>query len=56
LTPLTAFGFGAVINLIGLPFALPYFAALDQILKADLTVTDSVTVKSVTILRMRFRS
>jgi hypothetical protein len=33
-----------VINLIGLPFALPYFAALDQILEADLTATDSVTV------------
>ena len=42
LTPLKAFGLGAVINIIGLPFALPYFAALDQILKADLTVADSV--------------
>jgi len=42
LTPLKAFGIGAVINIIGLPFALPYFAALDQILKADLSVTDSV--------------
>ncbi len=42
LTPLKAFGIGAIINLIGLPFALPYFAALDQILKADLPVTDSV--------------
>jgi cytochrome c biogenesis protein CcdA len=28
---------GAGINLIGLPFAIPYFAAIDQILKADLT-------------------
>lgn len=44
LTPLKAFGIGAVINLIGLPFALPYFAALDQILKADLTVADSMLV------------
>ena len=44
LTPLKAFGIGATINIIGLPFALPYFAALDQILKADLTVTDSVMV------------
>jgi cytochrome c biogenesis protein CcdA len=42
LTPLKAFGLGAIINLIGLPFALPYFAALDQILKADLSVTGSV--------------
>lgn len=44
LTPLRAFGIGAVINIVGLPFALPYFAAIDQILKADLTVSDSVMV------------
>jgi len=44
LGPLKSFGIGAIINIIGLPFALPYFAALDQILKADLTVTDSVMV------------
>lgn len=31
-----AFAFGAVINLIGIPFALPYFAAIDQLLKSDL--------------------
>jgi cytochrome c biogenesis protein CcdA len=31
-----AFGFGAVVNLIGIPFALPYFAAIDQLLKSDL--------------------
>lgn len=42
LAPLRCFGIGAVINVIGLPFALPYLAALDQILKADLTVRDSV--------------
>ncbi len=29
---------------MGLPFALPYFAALDQILKADLTVSGSLLV------------
>ena len=44
LTPLKAFGIGAIINIVGLPFALPYFAALDQILKADLTVADSAMV------------
>jgi cytochrome c biogenesis protein CcdA len=44
LTPFKAFGIGAVINLVGLPFALPYFAALDQLLKADLSVTSSITV------------
>jgi cytochrome c biogenesis protein CcdA len=42
LTPPKAFSIGAIINIVGLPFALPYFAALDQILKANLTVTDSI--------------
>lgn len=32
----SAFGFGAVVNFIGIPFAVPYFAAIDQVLKADL--------------------
>jgi threonine/homoserine/homoserine lactone efflux protein len=32
----SAFWTGASINLIGLPFAIPYFAAIDQILKSDL--------------------
>lgn len=44
LTPIKAFGTGAIINIIGLPFALPYFAALDQILKANLSVADSALV------------
>ena len=44
LTPLKSFTIGAIINIIGLPFALPYFAAVDQILKAELTVTSSVIV------------
>ena len=36
LSPLGSFGLGASINLIGMPFAIPYFAAIDQILKAEL--------------------
>ena len=44
LTPLKAFGIGAIINIVGLPFALPYFAALDQILKADLNTMQSALV------------
>ena len=44
LTPLTAFAFGAVINFVGLPFALPYFAALDQILKADFSASEAILV------------
>ena len=42
LTPLSALGTGAIVNFVGMPFALPYFAALDQILKADLTATQTV--------------
>ena len=44
LTLATAFGFGAIVNFVGLPFAVPYFAALDQILKADLSATDALVV------------
>lgn len=37
-----AFGFGAVVNFIGIPFAVPYFAAIDQILKTESSITQSV--------------
>ena len=43
LTPAKCFGFAAVVNFIGIPFALPYFAAIDQILKADLSMAESFT-------------
>ena len=43
LTPAYCFGYGAIINFIGVPFALPYFAAMDQILKANLSVELSLT-------------
>lgn len=36
LTPLRAFGMGAVINIIGLPFAVPYIGAVSQIVKVQL--------------------
>jgi len=39
-----AFVLGATVNLIGLPFAIPYVAALDQILKADLDWTGGIGV------------
>jgi len=42
LTILSAFTFGAVVNFIGIPFAVPYFAAVDQILKADFSTTQAV--------------
>lgn len=42
LTPLSAFGLGMVINFVGIPFAVPYFAAVDQILKVDLDTAGAV--------------
>ena len=44
LTPARCFGFGAIVNFIGIPFALPYFAVVDQILKADLSAGQSLVV------------
>ena len=38
-----AFAFGAVVNLVGIPFALPYFAAIDQLLKSGLDTNGMVT-------------
>jgi len=40
----SGFLLGATINLIGLPFAIPYFAAIDQILKVDLSFTETLSV------------
>ena len=42
LTPTYCFGYGAIINFIGVPFALPYFAAVHQVLKANLSVEWSI--------------
>jgi cytochrome c biogenesis protein CcdA len=47
LTPAYCFGYGAVVNFLGVPFALPYFAAVDQILKANLSVETSVLVVAI---------
>ncbi len=44
LTPVKALGMGAVINFIGAPFALPYFAAIDQILKANHASHDALSL------------
>jgi cytochrome c biogenesis protein CcdA len=41
-TPFKCFGYGALINVVSIPFALPYFAAIDQILKSDLTIGESL--------------
>ncbi len=44
LTPAYCFGYGAVVNFIGVPFALPYFAVVGQLLKANLSIESSVLV------------
>lgn len=47
LTPVKCLAFGGVVNFIGVPFALPYFAAVDQILKADLSFGGSLSVLGI---------
>lgn len=47
LTPVKCFGLGAVINFVGIPFALPYFAVVDQLLKADLSMAGSLVVLAI---------
>lgn len=44
LTPLKCLGYGALVNFIGAPFAIPYIGAVDQILKADLALGQSLSV------------
>jgi cytochrome c biogenesis protein CcdA len=44
LTPLKCLVYGAVINFIGAPFALPYLAVISEILQANLSTTTSVTI------------
>jgi threonine/homoserine/homoserine lactone efflux protein len=44
LGPGACFAMGSVINLIGLPFAVPYFGAISQILKADLSAAGALAV------------
>lgn len=44
LTVFSAFTFGAMVNFIGIPFAVPYFAAIDQVLQTDFTAMQVVAV------------
>ena len=37
-----AFTFGALVNIIGIPFAVPYFAAIDQLLKSGLDTSGMI--------------
>lgn len=47
LSPGVCFGYGAIINFIGVPFAVPYFAAIDQILMADLPFGPSLAALAI---------
>jgi cytochrome c biogenesis protein CcdA len=44
LTPLKCLTYGAMINFIGAPFALPYLAVVSEIIQTDLSTTAAVTV------------
>lgn len=40
-TPASAFWFGCILNVVGFPGALPYFAAADRIVQADLPALEA---------------
>jgi cytochrome c biogenesis protein CcdA len=44
LAPLKCLLYGAVINFIGAPFALPYLAVISEIVQSDLSTASAVTV------------
>jgi cytochrome c biogenesis protein CcdA len=44
LTPLKCLLYGAVINFMGAPFALPYLAVISEIVQSDLSTASAVTV------------
>ena len=44
LTPFKCLVYGAVINFIGAPFALPYLAVISEIVQSDLSTAGAVTV------------
>lgn len=44
MTPWRSLGFGAIVSFVGVPFALPYFAAVDQVVRAGLPAIDSLVV------------
>ena len=47
LTPFKCLLFGSVLNVVGLPLAIPYLGAIDQILKADISLTQAWLVLTV---------
>ena len=44
LTPLKCLRYGAIINFVGAPFALPYLAVVNEIVQTELSTAASVSV------------
>lgn len=44
LTPMSAMAFGAMVNFIGAPFAIPYLAVVDQVLQAELGTAGAIAL------------
>jgi cytochrome c biogenesis protein CcdA len=44
LTPLKCLSYGAIINFIGAPFALPYMAVINEIVQSDLSTASAITL------------
>jgi cytochrome c biogenesis protein CcdA len=49
-TPASAFGFGFLLNIVGFPGAVPYFAAADQIARANLPVSGAVIAVTIYVV------
>lgn len=49
-SPAAAFGFGIMINVVGFPGALPFFAAADQILRADPPVISIIALVAIYVV------
>ena len=47
LTPLGCLAYGAIVNFLGAPFALPYLAAVSAIIQADLSTAGALSVLTV---------
>jgi cytochrome c biogenesis protein CcdA len=44
LAPLKCLSYGAIINFIGAPFALPYMAVINEIVQSDLSTASAITL------------
>lgn len=47
LTPQRCLRFGAIVSFVGVPFALPYFAVVDQIVRAELVTVEALVTLAI---------